>query len=80
MIITLEISYYPLGKDYIAPITKFIESVENKNLMVEVGSMSTLITGDYNVVMEVITNSMKDLMDVYPSVFNLKISNSCYSE
>ena len=77
MIITVEISYYPLSTDYTNPIAAFIEELSGVGLMIETGKMSSLITGEYDIVMEHLTVSMKKLMEQYPSVFALKISNSC---
>ena len=77
MIVTIEISYYPLVEDINKPINIFIQKINESNCIVEPGKMSTVITGDYTEVMELLTNSMRALMDNYPSVFNLKISNSC---
>lgn len=44
---------------------------------VEIGTMSTLLSGEYGIVMELLNNSMKQLMQKYPSVFSLKIANAC---
>lgn len=77
MIITIEISYYPLSDDFNNPVHSFIEKLKSKDVEVDVGIMSTIITGEYDIVMGIITASMKELMDKYPSVFNMKISNSC---
>lgn len=78
MIISVEISYYPLSEDYNKPIKDFIELLSEKdNLEINIGKMSTLITGEYKSVMDILNKGMNSLMKKYPSVFNLKISNSC---
>ena len=77
MIITLEISYYPLADNYTGIIDRFIDEISVEEITVEVGKMSTVLIGKYDKVMEVLTRSMRDVMADYPSVFNLKISNSC---
>lgn len=77
MIITLEISYYPLADNYSIIIDDFIRKISNKNITVEIGKMSTIMIGEYDEIMGILTNSMKELMIEYPSIFNLKISNSC---
>jgi len=77
MIITIEISYYPLSADFNNPISSFLEKLKSDNIKVEVGLMSTVLVGEYDEVMKILTVAMKELMDKYPSVFNMKISNSC---
>jgi len=77
MIITLEISYYPLADNYSNIVDDFISKISNKNITIEIGKMSTIMIGEYDEIIGVLTNSMKELMIEYPSIFNLKISNSC---
>ncbi len=77
MIITIEISYYPLTEEYHIPINTFIQTLSSAGLTVETGKMSSVITGEYENVMKSLTVSMKHLMEQYPSVFSMKISNSC---
>lgn len=77
MIVTAEISYYPLAEDFNQPIDEFLQKINQTGIDIETGKMSTLISGEYTAVMKVLTIAMEDLFDRYPSVFNLKISNSC---
>lgn len=77
MNISLEISYYPLSEDYGRAVKSFIGLLEQTELKVEPGKMSSVITGDYDSVMHELSTSMKALMEQYPSVFTLKISNAC---
>lgn len=77
MIVTIEISVYPLTENYSTPVDLFIEMVSNKGLKVEPGKMSSLITGELSEVMRVLENTMNHLMSIYPCVFNFKISNAC---
>lgn len=78
MIVTVEISYYPLEKDYNTPILDFIKGLtENPKIKLEPGKMSSLITGEYKEVMEALTESMHVLMQESASIFNIKISNAC---
>ena len=77
MIVTVEISCYPLESGFETTIDSFIEAISQNNIQVEIGRMSTLVTGDYNKVMEVLTSSMGELMEKHPSVFTMKISNTC---
>ncbi len=75
--VSVEISYYPLADDFNAPIREFLNKLSNDKLIIESGKMSTIIIGEYSDVMDTLSSSMGNLMDKYPSVFNIKISNSC---
>lgn len=78
MYISVEISYYPLTDAYNKPVNKFIEKLHSLNeLDVHSGAMSTIISGPYEQVMELLVTSIQKLMEQYPSVFTLKISNTC---
>ncbi len=78
MEITLEISYFPLVADYQQPVDDFIGALEkNPGISVEPGMMSTVLTGPYDEIMKLVHHEMKPLLEKYPSVFTLKISNSC---
>jgi uncharacterized protein YqgV (UPF0045/DUF77 family) len=78
MEITVEIGYYPLMDDYEKPVESFLEKLaENKNITIESGSMSSLLTGNYEDVMELLNRQLKPFLEKYPSVFTLKISSAC---
>lgn len=78
MEITVEIGYYPLMDDYEKPVESFMDKLaENKKITIEYGTMSSLLTGRYEDVMELITRQLKPFLEEYPSVFTLKISNAC---
>jgi uncharacterized protein YqgV (UPF0045/DUF77 family) len=78
MQIAIEISYYALTGDYAAPVKDFLERLSQyKMIRVETGNMSTIIFGEYYLVMQTITDTLAPLMARYPSVFILKISNAC---
>ena len=78
MHITVELSYYPLTDAYDKPVLELLELIKNQaDISVEVGTMSTLLSGEYDQVMALLNSSMKQLMQKYPSVFNLKIANAC---
>lgn len=77
MFVTIEISYYPLADSYNEAVKSFLQQMEAHQIDMQVGSMSTLITGEFRQIMPVLTAVMDGLMQSYPSVFNLKISNSC---
>ena len=78
MHITVEISYYPLTQNFDQAINGLLELLKaQSDAAVEIGTMSTLLSGEYGIVMELLNNSMKQLMQKYPSVFSLKIANAC---
>lgn len=78
MEITVEISFYPLKDNYLAPVKHFIQELEeNPGIAVEPGKMSTLLTGRYEEVMDLLHRKLKLFLENYLSVFTLKISNSC---
>ncbi len=78
MHITVEISYYPLVDGYDEAVSRLLELLNGQSEVgVEVGTMSTLLRGEYADVMKLLQDSMLALMQQYPSVFNLKIANAC---
>ena len=78
MQITIEISYYALKGDYATPVKDFLERLSRSQMIqVETGSMSTLIAGEYHLVMQTLADTLAPLMVHYRSVFVLKISSAC---
>ncbi len=64
--------------NYDQPVFELVELLKkHEHLSIAVGTMSTQIGGNYDVVMNALNNCMKQLMRKYPSVFNLKIANAC---
>ena len=77
MIITAEISYYPLMDNYASAVKEFVAEIENNGIDIEIGTMSTILTGEYDKVMKVLNEGMSFVLEKYSSVFAIKISNSC---
>jgi uncharacterized protein YqgV (UPF0045/DUF77 family) len=78
MKIQAEISLYPLRcSDLTRPIRQFIELLENNKLKVELGPMSSLISGDSRVVFESLREAFGQLAKEYEVVMTAKISNAC---
>ncbi|MDX9881615.1 MAG: hypothetical protein RBS73_06075 [Prolixibacteraceae bacterium] len=78
MEISVEISYYSLTDDYKKPVKEFLGALQtSNNVSIEPGTMSSVITGQYDDVMKLLDETIKIFMDKYPSVFTLKISNAC---
>jgi uncharacterized protein YqgV (UPF0045/DUF77 family) len=78
MRIRAEISLYPLHcSEMTRPIRQFVELLENNKLRVEIGPMSTLVTGDSQVVFENLKKAFERLAAEYKVVITAKISNAC---
>lgn len=77
--ITVEISYYSLAEDYGSPVKDFLHALDgNKNITMIPGTMSTVIAGEYDEVMRLLTETIRPFMEKYPSVFVVKIANACH--
>lgn len=79
---SLEISMYPLDKDYERPILDFIERLNgHPELSVRTNTMSTQVFGDYDVLMAAVTQEMKRSFEQEPSVVMvMKVINSDLKE
>jgi len=78
MNVQAEISLYPLRcSDLTKPIRRFVELLDNDRLKAEVGPMSTLVTGESQVVLENLTKAFGKLAEEYEVVMTAKISNAC---
>ncbi len=75
---SVEISMYPLGREYVPDIQNFIERIQdNKELVVEVNGMSTQIFGEYREIMNTLVNEIEKSFEIHgTSVFVLKIVNA----
>jgi len=77
MIISVDISYYPLKVEYIPPIKDFITRLNNyENLKVVTNGLSTQIFGEYFDVMKALTDEIYKSFELPHSIFVLKIINS----
>ena len=78
MKVQAEISLYPLRcNDLAEPIRQFAELLKTNRLKVEIGPMSTLVTGDSQVVFENLKKAFERLAEEYKVVMTAKISNAC---
>lgn len=74
---SVEISYYPLEKNFIPPIQNFIDRLNTyENLVVKSNNMSTQVFGDYFEIMKAITIEIFKSFELPASVFVLKIINA----
>ncbi len=77
MKISVEISYYPLNEQYIAPIKAFIASLNaNPRLVVKTNTMATQVFGDFDEVMDTLRESMRKSFELPHSVFVMKVINA----
>jgi uncharacterized protein YqgV (UPF0045/DUF77 family) len=78
MKVQAEISLYPLRQNELTkPIQQFIQALESKKLKVELGPMSTLVTGDSQVVFENLQKAFEQVAKKCEVVLTAKISNAC---
>lgn len=75
MVISVEISMYPFREEYIPPIKAYIEKLNSyQGLSVKTFPTSTVIMGDYDLVMTVIKESIQWSYQQYgKAVFVTKI-------
>ena len=72
-----EISYYPLNQEYVPPIREFIDRINTyEGLTVRTNGMSTQIFGEYDILMNALTNEIRDSFNHPHSVFVMKIINA----
>lgn len=78
MKIAVDISLYPLDKDFIPPIKNFIHRLNHYNsIEVITNNMSTQIIGEYEVIMSILNNEIRDTFEELPkAIFAVKILNN----
>lgn len=73
MKLSAEISLYPLTEDFIPVIKKFINDLKQvEGLSVIHNNVSTQISGDYDLVFDVLHNHIKPVYESQKSVFVVK--------
>ena len=78
MDVSVEISFYPLVSAYGPPVSEFISRLKARpDIEVVPGGMSTVVIGGYDEVFGALNEEIKVSMEKHPSVFTLKIANSC---
>lgn len=76
MKISLDISYYPLAREHIPPILDFIERLsKHQKLLVRSNGLSTQVFGEFDEVMDVVKEEIRQSFELPNSVFILKIVN-----
>ena len=78
MQVAIDISLYPLDADFIPPIKDIISRLsQHEGIEVEYNRMSTQLRGDYDVVMPVLTQEIRNtFVNVPKAVFAIKILNN----
>ena len=79
---SVEISMYPLGREYVPDIKDFIENLKkNSSITVQVNEMSTQIFGNYRDIMQILTAEIEKSFETHgKSVFVMKIINAYLKE
>jgi len=76
MIITVEISMYPLKDNYVDPILTFIKDLEgNEKIEIKTNTLSTQLRGEYEDVMTCLIQKLKPVFEKYITSFVMKIVN-----
>jgi len=76
MKVTLEISNYPLDKQYEDKIIDFIERFKQHSFKTRVNATSTHVVGDYDEVMSMLQKEVKTSFEKYGKmIFVVKILN-----
>ena len=80
MNVSVEISMYPLIKQYREPIKNFIDRISNHSeILIDYGKMSSTLFGDYHVIMPLLEHAIETtLKEVPQSVFIIKLSGGCH--
>ena len=74
MYVTIEISNYPLDKNYEEIILDFIQRCQNSGLKTKVNATSTHIQGEFDLVMDMIQKEIKSSFEKYGQmIFVLKV-------
>ena len=78
MKVQAEISLYPLHQNELTkPIQKFVQVLEDNNLNVKTGAMSSLIAGDSQTFFENLQKAFEKIAQEYEVVMTVKVSNAC---
>ena len=78
MKVQAQVSLYPLRSSELGePIRRFVELIRQQGLAVEIGPMSTQITGDSKVLFASLAEAFEDTAGHGDVVLLLKVSNAC---
>jgi uncharacterized protein YqgV (UPF0045/DUF77 family) len=78
MKVQAEISLYPLRQNELTkPIRQFVQILENNELSVETGRMSSFVSADSEVLFQSLKKAFEQLAGKYEIAMTAKISNAC---
>ena len=78
MMIQAEISLYPLGETKLSTrIEGFVANLERSGLTVEVGRMSTVISGESAAIFKALQDAFESDATRGGTVMTVKVSNAC---
>ncbi len=78
MIISAELSLYPLGENSTGPaIEEFLQELDKFDVTLQKGQMSTIISGEVNVLFAAMERAFSIAAEQHGVVLVSKISNAC---
>jgi len=78
MFISAQVSIYPLRQSYFSPtIEKATETFRKHGLTVDVGTMSTIVSGEDKAVFEALREAFMDIAEKGALVMMVTFSNTC---
>ena len=80
MIVTVEISMYPLKEVYVKPIDDFIRALHKYNVEVTSNFTSTHVIGEFVEVMHAVNTEIKKVFQEGQTSFVMKVLNEDLSE
>jgi uncharacterized protein YqgV (UPF0045/DUF77 family) len=76
--VSAQVSLYPLRQDRLSPvIDEAIKIFKNRGIEVELGPMSTLLTGDDQMIFEALTEAFRKGAEMGEIVMVVTLSNAC---
>ncbi len=77
MVVSVDISYYPLKDEFVPAIHELIARLkQNSQVEVITNGLSTQVFGEYDTVMQLLVREMKVSCTIPHSIFVLKVVNS----
>jgi uncharacterized protein YqgV (UPF0045/DUF77 family) len=74
---SVEISYYPLNREYVPPIREFIDRINKyEGLVAKTNGMSTQVFGEYDILMAALVKEIRQSFENPHSVFVMKVINA----
>lgn len=78
MKIQAELSLYPLKEPHISEyLEDFLNAIKNTGMAVKVGPMSTIISGESELVFQVLSDAFDKTAEKCKVVLSVKFSNAC---